>query len=80
MSWNLHHVTITDLEQISHLSGLSEKVAQQYIDLLPEKLMRNHNVKLVDNESNIQKLEKSGETETGSAEEQPARDSRKQNE
>ena len=71
---------ITDLEQISHLSGLSKRLAQQYIDLLPEKLMRNHNVKLVDNESNIQKLEKSGETETGSAEEQPARDSRKQNE
>ncbi len=71
---------ITDLEQISHLSGLSKKVAQQYIDLLPEKLFKNHNAKLVDIENPFNKLGESGETEAGSAGEQPARDSRKQNE
>ena len=71
---------ITDLEQISHLSRLSKNVAQQYIDLLPEKLLKNHNAKLVDIENPINKLGKSGETEAGSAGEQPARDSRKQNE
>ena len=71
---------ITDLEQISHLSGLSKNVAQQYIDLLPEKLLKNHNAKLVDKESSINKLDRSGETETGSAGEQPVRDNRKQNE
>jgi len=71
---------ITDLEQISHLSGLSKKVAQQYIDLLPEKLFKNHNAKLVDIENPFNKLGESGETEAGSAGKQPARDSRKQNE
>lgn len=31
---------ITDLDQISQLSRLSKRVAQQYIDLLPEKLLK----------------------------------------
>jgi len=71
---------ITDLEQISHLSGLSKNVVQQYIDLLPEKLLKNHNAKLVDSEYTIHNLDVSGETETGSAGGQPVRDNRKQNE
>lgn len=31
---------ITDLDQISQLSRLSKRVAQQYVDLLPEKLLK----------------------------------------
>lgn len=71
---------ITDLKQISNLSRLSKKVAQQYIDLLPEKLLTNHNAKLIDKDNSGENLGTSGETEAGSAGEQPARDSRKQNE
>lgn len=36
---------ITDLDQISRLSRLSKRVAQQYIDLLPEKIKRNKKTK-----------------------------------
>ncbi len=71
---------ITDLEQISQLSGLSKTVAQLYIDLFPEKLLKNHNAKLIDNETQFKKIDESGETESGSAGEQPARDSRIQSE
>jgi len=62
---------ITDLEQISHLSGLSKSVAHQYIDLLPEKLIRNQNQKSVDNEIDNCTIKSFGETEAGSAGEQP---------
>ncbi|MCF7793598.1 MAG: DUF1670 domain-containing protein [Candidatus Cloacimonetes bacterium] len=71
---------ITELQQISHLSHLSPRVAQQYIDLLPQKLRYNKDLsskKLDSKESNLDFLD-SGETEAGSAGKQPARDNRKQ--
>jgi len=71
---------ITDLRQISHLSRLSARVAQQYIDLLPQKLRRNKELttKLLDSKESNSDFSKSGETEAGSAGKQPARDNRKQ--
>ena len=42
---------ITDLDQISRLSRLSKRVAQQYVDLLPEKLKRN---KITKNDNNLE--------------------------
>jgi len=71
---------ITDLQQISHLSHLSARVAQQYIDLLPQKLQRNKDLKILDSKESNLDFPNSGETEAGSAGEQPARDNRKQNE
>lgn len=71
---------ITELQQISHLSHLSARVAQQYIDLLPQKIRRNKDqiTKNLDSkESNLDFLN-SGETEAGSAGKQPARDNREQ--
>jgi len=67
---------ITTIEEISHLSHLSKRVAQQYIDLLPAKLKtyKDQISKFVDSEMSQDKIHISGETEAGSAEEQPARD------
>lgn len=68
---------ITDLIQISQLSRLSKRVAQQYIDLLPEKVKKqgiNVNMtknKSIDSQDQTDILNVSGETEKGSAEEQP---------
>lgn len=62
---------ITDLDQISQLTRLSKKVAQQYIDLLPDKVR-------IPNLRNFQKgdlhpiFPLSGETEAGNAGVQPA--------
>ncbi|RKY75425.1 hypothetical protein DRQ00_10550 [candidate division KSB1 bacterium] len=65
---------ITDLDQISQLARLSKRVAQQYVDLLPEKvrkkISKNKNELDFDQKNSI--LYSSGETEAGSAEEQPA--------
>ena len=69
---------ITELDQISHLAHLSKRVAQQYIDLLPTKL-KSHKEQInknIDSKSHIVNLKPSGETETGSAGEQPVRDNR----
>lgn len=69
---------ITNLDDISHLSHLSKRVAQQYIDLLPAKLKsyKEQNLKKIDKKYQSHKFPLSGETETGSAGEQPARDNR----
>jgi len=68
---------ITTLEEISHLSHLSRRVAQQYIDLLPAKLKsyKDQSANLIDSKKSHGNIHPSGETESGSAEEQPARDS-----
>lgn len=63
---------ITDLIQISQLARLSKRVAQQYIDLLPDKVKYPKNKKL-DSEHLTDKLNSSGETEASSAEEQLAK-------
>ncbi len=64
---------VTNLDQISQLVRLSRRVVQQYVDLLPEKIRnsisKNKNLDLTGNQ-NI--LVPSGETEAGSAGEQPA--------
>lgn len=66
---------ITDLDQISQLARLSKRVAQQYVDLLPEKvrkkISKNKNELDFDQKNSI--LYSSAETEAGSAEEQPAK-------
>lgn len=69
---------ITDLDQISHLAHLSKRVAQQYIDLLPAKLKpyKEQINKNVDNNYHFMNMNSSGETETGTAGEQPVRDNR----
>ena len=69
---------ITNLDDISHLSHLSKKVAQQYIDLLPAKLKsyKEQTNKKIDSKTHIVKFKPSGETEAGSAGEQPVRDNR----
>jgi hypothetical protein len=67
---------ITELQQISHLSHLSVRVAQQYVDLLPQKLRRHKEQKILDSQAFQSNLSHSGETETGSAGEQPVRDNR----
>lgn len=70
---------ISNLDQISQLTRLSKRVVQQYVDLLPEKiknllsknkLNNNHFVK--DQKNFI--FNTSGETDPGSAEEQPAKE------
>jgi len=68
---------ITTLEKISHLSHLSRRVVQQYIDLLPAKLKscKDQSTKSIDSIRSQNNINPSGETEVGSAEEQPARDS-----
>jgi hypothetical protein len=71
---------IADPDQISHMTRLSKRVIRQYIDLLPEKLRKrvskNHkNKNEVDSNSLNTVIPESGETEAGSAGEQPARDS-----
>jgi len=49
----------------------------QYVDLLPDKLKKHLTKnKMLDSETNSTKFNLSGETQAGSAEEQPARDSR----
>lgn len=63
---------ITDLVQISQLARLSKRVAQQYIDLLPDKVKYPKNKKL-DSDHLTDKLNPSGQTEAGSAEEQPVK-------
>lgn len=71
MLWK-HGITNTD--QISQMIRLSKKVVVQYVDLLPDKIRKsiskNKNLDLTENQ-NI--LLPSGETEAGSAGEQPAR-------
>ena len=61
---------ITDLTQISQLARLSKRVAQQYIDLLPDKVKTSKN-KSLDSEQESNNFKVAGETEKGSAEEQP---------
>ena len=65
---------VTNLHQISQLIRLAKRVVQQYIDLLPEKIRNiiSKNIKL-DLSENENKLVPSGETEAGSAGEQPAK-------
>jgi len=67
---------ITDLDKISHLSHLSKRVAQQYIDLLPAKLKayKEQKLKKIDKKHHSENLPISGEKEAGSVGEQPARD------
>ena len=69
---------ITNLDDISHLSHLSKRVAQQYIDLLPAKLKpyKEQKLKKIDKKHHFKNFSSSGETKAGSAGEQPARDSR----
>ncbi len=71
---------ITSLDQISHLSHLSKRVVQQYIDLLPSKLRSNKQelLKSIDVNETKTKFQISDETEVGSAEEQPIRDNQRQ--
>lgn len=61
---------ITDLDQISQLSRLSKRVAQQYIDLLPQKLRKE--IKLPPPGPDALYCPSSGETEAGSAGVHPA--------
>ncbi|MFQ5641868.1 MAG: DUF1670 domain-containing protein [bacterium] len=67
---------ITDLHQISHMIRLSKRVVQQYIDLLPQKLKRlsksKQNKNVLDSKPQKDLIRTSGETEAGSAGEQPA--------
>jgi hypothetical protein len=70
---------ITDLHQISHMARLSKRVVQQYIDLLPEKLKKlsknkgdKHSKNSIDTNLKNQLIPPSGETQAGSAGEQPA--------
>ncbi len=73
---------ITNLDEISRLSRLSKRVAQQYIDLLPDKIRRQKTTTrkneadpqdlAVDAEVSASFLTRSGETEAGSAGEHPA--------
>jgi hypothetical protein len=61
------------------LSRLSKRVAQQYVDLLPDKIRRqktkkrkNEDARAVDTTDTASLLTLSGETEAGSAGEHPA--------
>ncbi len=68
---------IVDLHKISQLTRLSKRVVHQYVDLLPDKLKKHLTKnKMLDSETNSTNFNLSAETEAGSAEEQPARDSR----
>ncbi|MBC8478431.1 DUF1670 domain-containing protein [bacterium] len=67
---------VTDLEQMSKLIRLSKRVVQQYVDLLPDKLKqisKRTERTAVDSETRSVIFKKSGETEAGSAGEQPAK-------
>jgi hypothetical protein len=63
---------ITDLKSMSQLSHLAERVIQQYIDLLPDKLRRMHiaQPETLDSDNQPATLPLSGETETSNAQEQ----------
>jgi hypothetical protein len=65
---------ITDLDQISQLTRLSKRVVQQYVDLLPDKVRkrRSKTQNELDFNNKNPKFNSSGETEAGSAGEQPA--------
>jgi len=70
---------ITALEEICRLSRLSKRVAQQYVDLLPDKLRhkktntrKNKRSPPLDAEALAPLLKLSGETEAGPAGEHPA--------
>ena len=70
---------ITSLEQITRLSRLSKRVAQQYVDLLPDKIRQQQTKKRknegdpgLDGPTDPSFLTGSGETEAGSAGEHPA--------
>lgn len=69
---------IKDLNDINRLSGLSKRVAQQYIDLLPEKIRNKHNKNSLVNKVKKDNILEVDETETGSAGEQPVRDNQLQ--
>lgn len=62
---------INDLDQISRLTRLSIKVAQQYIDLLPDKV-RKPKTKYFQKDEHLPIFTLSSETEAGNAEVQPA--------
>jgi len=65
---------VTDMDQISQLIRLSKRVVQQYIDLLPDKLKNKVSKNSQNNLHQEQLMDifnLTGETETGSAEEQP---------
>jgi hypothetical protein len=70
---------VTDIDKMSQLSRLSKRVIQQYIDLLPEKIRRSHGHHQNQTDKGLDSCPKShnfnlsGETETGSAEEQPVK-------
>jgi hypothetical protein len=65
---------ITDINQLSHMSRLSKRVVQQYVDLLPEKIRKSmsKNIKSVDLSIKNNLIQLPGETEAGPAGEQPA--------
>lgn len=65
---------VTDMDQISQLIRLSKRVVQQYIDLLPDKFKNKVSKNSQNNlhqEQLVDIFNLTGETETGSAEEQP---------
>jgi biotin operon repressor len=62
---------ITDLTQISQLARLSKRVAQQYIDLLPDKVKTSKNKK-VDSEKELRNFKVSGKTVADPATAYPA--------
>ena len=70
---------LTSLDEITRLSRLSKRVAQQYVDLLPDKIRhrktnkrKNQDALPVDSTDGASLLIESGETEAGSAGEHPA--------
>ncbi|NOY58814.1 MAG: DUF1670 domain-containing protein [Calditrichaeota bacterium] len=64
---------VTNLDKIAQLVRRTKRVVQQYIDLMPDKIRKSiSKTKKVDLDENHLKLKLSGETEAGSAEEQPA--------
>lgn len=69
---------ITDLDKMSQLSRLAKRFIQQYIDLLPGKIRRGQEQQpptlqnSVDSRGESHSVSASGETEAGSAAEQPA--------
>jgi hypothetical protein len=69
---------IQQFDKISQLTRLAPRVAQQYLDLLPDKLKKfiSKNESTVDSQTPSIILNPSGKTEAGPAEEQPARDNR----
>jgi len=69
---------ITNLDDISNLSRLSKRVAEQYIDLLPEKTKKMLSKNKFANIAKASTMSLADETETGSAGEQPERDNQQQ--